>query len=345
MGFSFPFPRSGGSTVLYIRDSAFRVPVDWWQIVLDGGLLPIVVGFHGGNGAAEPFLAFLDPAAAFEGRRTPTMKKLKFCVICPEGIAASGTAWNSWPVGGDARLVRVDDGDFLVSLIQEVDSMLIDSFVEITGSAPPKGAVLDVTSIYLMGFSNGGQAAFRFSVLLPSITSYLNVPFVVKAVAGLSTSMGGWLPAAGYLARAPDYQWYPPNMSVLVVHGKRDFEYGETWDRDGVGEDGRAAADQLNVPATVQDFVRADISARSGVDTVSGRLVASLGPGIDAADGATTYGPMLLPAAAALLEQGTEWAASGLAVHFITKATMKHVMETPWEPAAVWSFFEAWGGL
>lgn len=59
-------------------------------------------------------------------------------------------------------------------------------------------------------------------------------------------------------------------------------------------------------------------------------------------DPVPTYG-LLLSSNGAVLEGGVEWS-GGPAIHFVTIETLGHELEA-WEFDAVYSFFEAFGGV
>lgn len=343
MPVAFQYPREEGSAELVVRGCSFTVPVDWWKVVKETQAgLPTVMAFHGGDMSAEAMLAFMDPRRAYSGQSTPTEAKLKFVLICPQGLGAGGTAWNSGPLGEDVRLLGVVDGGFASSLLELVDQALVRDYREITGDDPPGGHVLIRTDnqrweVHLTGFSNGGQFAYRMSVKMDQ------EGIAVRGVAGLGTSMGGWWPATnlenGY---PPDFEWFPRGAPTLIVHGKLDKSYGAAWNLDGVSEDVEKAGDQLEDGMDLSAVVRADISALSCYDGLVRDYERELGAGTVITDATVTYGT-LLGANGAALEGAVEWS-GGPAIHFVTKELLIHTLE-PWEADAVWCFFEAFGGL
>jgi hypothetical protein len=156
--------------------------------------------------------------------------------------------------------------------------------------------------------------------------------------------MGGWWPADGFDLRAPEYAWYPVASAVLIVHGTSDYNYGNSWNENGVGGDAAAAALQLEDPSQINLYVRADISALDGATNLAGKKEDLRSDTGTPAVADTTYGPTLLPSNGASLDAvSVEWIPYGDAVHFVVKTGMAHVMEDWFD--AVFSFFEAWGEL
>ena len=238
-------------------------------------------------------------------------------------------------------------------MLERVEQLLLEWYNGEPLALPPIGVVLDRTRLMLVGFSNGGQMAFRFAreIQTPSGFYPSASTWTVTAICVVATAAAGWRTEKertdGLL---PFADWTPASfVSLLWIQGEKDDRYVR-WIEPAGGMPTGVEDDverQLDAVKDVEDYCRSDVSA---LTTCS--AVALLGPGVAMAGVphswvTTVEGPLVF--------DGDEWhtdldGVPDVAVHLYHPSTLGHEWPTP--PVTVWDgtdvvidFLVRFGGL
>lgn len=353
------------------RTFSIWVPVDWWDELATNGSLAVVLMFHGGNTVGANWAESM-PVSRFFGKEwrtldgTPTAVPRKCVVIVPEGVSIDGSGgdWNSGHVGVSTRASDVDDVAYVFEVLRQVEILLSEWYAaeyEARSGVALPGSVLDKARLLLVGFSNGGQMAFRvLNAVQAKPPDYPDaVDWTATAIAVVGTAAAGWYIEQDRKDGLPvDVDWTPsPPVSVLWVQGEADARYAQWNVINGAMPDfvKDEAALQLDGKA-VEDFVRADVSALESHEVMAGTWEAAPGaplPGAPHGDLTAVYGAAYLG-----YFSGGEWDTDSdgtpdVAVHFYHLQGLDHTWPTRVVTAAgTWSiedvvldFFVRFGGL
>jgi hypothetical protein len=164
------FPLSPGGPNI-VRELNFSLPVDWYDQVVNNGPLPVVAFVHGGGQYGSEFMSTtfrIDEwwQGVFAG--TP----IKAIAFAPQGIGINGLTgeWNAGNIGTTVRLFGVDDLSYFFDELDRLEQFLLDAYANdiqpVTGGLNMT-QVFDRSRLMLVGFSNGGQLAYRLVTVAP----------------------------------------------------------------------------------------------------------------------------------------------------------------------------------
>ncbi|HXQ11982.1 MAG TPA: PHB depolymerase family esterase [Caulobacteraceae bacterium] len=166
---------------------------------------PLVIGFHGGAGNAEGYIENSQLFAKGEAAG--------FIVVCPQGtpipIAGDHRVWNSGPEY-ERSSHGTDDVAFTRLIIDQVSRMY----------------AIDPKRVFVTGFSNGGQMAYRLALELPD------------RIAAIAPMSGGRLAGDERPARP---------VPVMHFHGAADTVYplGGGLGPNSIGRTPHASIDEV----------------------------------------------------------------------------------------------------
>lgn len=330
---TYAFPRSPLVSDDIIRGFAHLLPVDWMDMVEDGSSLPVVMFLHLGNAVATEFLATLRVSASFRDDNF-VAEPLKYCAIAPQ--AAGPQVWQSDHVGPETRQLGIEDVDFVVDVPVRLEALLQAEYVRLKGKVAER-AILDMSRVYLVGMSSGGQMALKLASAPPS-------GWTIKAVVAISTTIGGWLNVtakdSGAIAPflfVPDATTLP---DVLILHGKSDTNYALAWDVDGVAIDTEKLVTHQVDSGDENDYMRWDYCAVTAFNEVQDAYGVALGRGPDAPFSEV---PKDLDPTMPGPTSRAEWI-GGPVVHFYAFTGLEHTFVPP-EADVVYHFLHVVAGL
>ena len=345
------------------RNFTVHFPADFVDVVATGPM-PVVMLLHGGGSIGAAFAEnefrlqklFTKQWVVFD--RTLSDIPNKCILVVPEGTSLDGIGnnWNSGHLSVTTRAADVDDVAYLFDVLERVEQLLLEWYNGEPLALPPIGVVLDRTRLMLVGFSNGGQMAFRFAWEIQTPTgSYPSAStWTVTAICVVGTAAAGWRTdrerTDGLL---PFADWTPQSLvSLLWIQGEKDDRYVE-WNKlggagmpPGVVNDVEQQIDLL--VKDVEDYCRSDVSALTTCSAVA-LLGAALSPEVAVPHKWVTdrEGPLVF--------DGDEWhtdldGVTDVAVHLYHPTTLGHAWPTP--PVTGWDgtdvvidFLVRFGGL
>lgn len=356
----YQFPVNDLPPVVEIaRGFAMSFPIDWRQQVLDNGPLPVVIFLHGGNQQPVAFMAdtfrikkWWDGSWA---GASPV--PLKAIALGPQGVTLDsdlGGDWNAGNMGAINRMDPVDDVAFIVDMLERAELRLVTAY----NKEPPNadapvlemGDFFDGENLFIVGFSEGGQMAYRLADRLRLLG------FKVAGLAIFGSSIGGWRRETDRMANPADVDWTPvvgqlnPTVanlrvgSLLHVHGARDDHVNPIADGPSRATMDVAEA-QVEPPGDPEAFERSDISGLKSALAYEAVLNAALGPGVPTAFPAAI--PAAQPAGTRLPDSfATDWTvgADSKQVVFAHIDGLAHVVPA-WGYQAVIQFFQRVGSL
>ena len=344
------------------RNFTVHFPADFVDVVATGPM-PVVMLLHGGGSIGAAFAEnefrlqklFTKQWVVFD--RTLSDIPNKCILVVPEGTSLDGIGnnWNSGHLSVTTRAADVDDVAYLFDVLERVEQLLLEWYNGEPLALPPIGVVLDRTRLMLVGFSNGGQMAFRFAreIQTPTLLYPSASTWTVAAICVVATAAAGWRTETERLLFPPFADWTPASLvSLLWIQGEKDDRY-VTWDHPlGAGMPPGVVKDveqQLDLTfKDVEDYCRYDVSA---LTTCS--AVALLGAGLSPVVGVPhSWG---IAVESALVFDGDEWDTDGdlvsdVAVHLYHPGKLGHEWPTPpvtgWDGTdVVMDFLVRFGGL
>ncbi|MBA2321585.1 MAG: hypothetical protein H0V89_10555 [Deltaproteobacteria bacterium] len=344
MALQYAFPISSSQPDI-VRNFFTSFPLDWYDQVLNLGSLPVVAFLHGGDQSADDFMFGVGRIqewweGAFQGTQ------VKACAYAPQGASLNGKgAWNAGIMGTIARLSGVDDVSFFFDGLNRFEQYLLDWYANVIQPVTSGGAitaVFDRNRLMLVGFSEGGQMAYRLAAVAAANG------WTVSAMCVFGSSIGGWYRQVDFNpgGLAANVVWtVSPVPSLFHVHGNFDTFVNPV--ADGWSPQVQAAA-TAQVPLTPSDYATADISGQNSAGLYV--TLANAIPGWAAVGGAAP--PASIPAGVAGLSAFTtnNWDSTGGAVadrqvcFARVGGGMAHVVPA-WGPDTMVEFFLTWGGL
>jgi poly(3-hydroxybutyrate) depolymerase len=309
------------------------------------GPIPVVAFLHGGNGSAVDFMSTTFAINDwFEGFGAALNPLPKFIAFAPQGVGIDGQTggdWNSGYLGRSLRLIGLEDVDFFFDALDQFEQFLIRGYA--TDIQPVTGGgtitqVFDRSRLMLVGFSNGGQMAYRLAIEARTRA------WTVTAVAAFGTSIGGWYREVDRLVLAPNADWTPADApaSLLHVHGNNDASVQPVNDGPSTDTVNSVALQVLNA-AVRPDYQRADISGQNSAQAYADSGTATAGW--------ASLGQINQPNIP-VNHQNPVWetfdstggAVADRQVYFALVGNMAHVVPN-WAAGSVAQFFRSWGGL
>jgi len=337
-----------GTDVEVTRGYIISYPIDWYQQIIDNGPLPVVAFLHAGGGTASSTMIDtfkIDTWWTGIGPPASPRPLVKAIAFAPQGLGMEGIggSWNAGNVQETNKLIGVTDVQFFFDALDQLEAILIAGYAN---EIQPVTSGLDITVVFdrarlmLVGFSNGGQLAYRLAV------EALTYGWTVTALCVFGSSIGGWRRETDHLAGdPPEVDWTPTTdvPSLLHVHGLLDLTFQPIM--DGPSDDTSDLVGDQGI-ASPNDFSRADISGENSAASYA-QAATDLGwtnPGSGSP-------PTLIPPAerpditATVVDfDSTGAGVADVQVCFILVDTLTHTVPD-WAPPVVVEFLQTWGGL
>ncbi len=359
------------------RGFAMSFPVDWKEQIRDNGPLPVVVFFHGGNQAPVYFMdnSFRVPDKWWRGEWVKSggasaplrPEPVKAIAIFLQGITLDsdlGGDWNAGNMGAINRFQPVDDESYALDAIERAEQYFVNEY----NAAPPPvvdpekpvlyaelGDIFDRKRLSSMGFSEGGQMAYRM------VNRWVDLGWTMPGLVIFGSSIGGWRSESSRAKGDPPVIDWTPRLlvfggdvfpSLLHIHGTADDAVPHV-DEGPTDESLKKVADQFEPaekPRAV-DFVRADISGLNSAVNYETMFTSVLGAASALTPATDFPGALSVPPVLTAFSFGTEWLAGKLGpfthpkrVIFANVKDLDHSVPF-YGSAAVIQFLQSVGGL